>query len=89
MTDQPFDENLLDDFEKLVERSVRWIVRHENERGFRDWLAKELHGRTGDPRFARAIAFSLGRTIWNATPLPSNGFRPRSLGWPGANEMCP
>lgn len=89
MPDQPFDGTLLEDFEELIERSVRWIVRHENESGFRDWLAKELHGRFGDPQFARALAFSLGRTIWNATPLPSNGFRRRSLGWPGPNEPCP
>ncbi len=48
----------------------------------------------GDPRelsleVLRTLAFALGRAIWNAMPLPGNGFRPNPLPEPGRNSPCP
>ncbi|MCH4565515.1 SEC-C domain-containing protein [Halomonas sp. EGI 63088] len=34
-------------------------------------------------------SWPLARAIWNATPLPSNGFQPRPLPVPGRNDPCP
>lgn len=34
------------------------------------------------------MAAVMGRSIWNAMPLPSNGLRPRPLPQPGRNAAC-
>ncbi len=36
-----------------------------------------------------SLAALIGRTLWNATPLPANGFRPRPMPEPGRNDPCP
>ncbi len=41
------------------------------------------------PELLRSLAFALGHTIWNGTPLPGNGFRPRPLPAPRGNDPCP
>ena len=51
-------------------------------------------GQPGDPRglsleILQTLAFALGRSIWNALPLPGNGFRPAPLPEPGRNSPCP
>lgn len=40
------------------------------------------------PASRRSFAAGLARAIWNATPLPWNGFRPEKLPAPGRNAPC-
>ena len=41
------------------------------------------------PEELRSIAAIFAHVLWNATPLPSNDFRPSPLPRPGRNEPCP
>ena len=41
-----------------------------------------------DPDMEKPLAAALARILWNATPLPSNGFRPKPLPMPGRNDPC-
>ncbi len=57
-------------------------------------LFSEDEGQIGDPRglsveVLRTLSFSLGRAIWNAMPLPGNGYRPRPLPVPAGQSPCP
>jgi len=61
-----------------------------------DWLCANLssYATAGsqfatDPELQRAFAFGFGRAMWNALPLPGNGFRPAPVPEPGRNEPCP
>ncbi|MGQ0545142.1 MAG: SEC-C metal-binding domain-containing protein [Betaproteobacteria bacterium] len=83
---------VLGDFEALLESCVARILSSRDERAFSAWLAATLDERAPagcDPQFARSLAYSLGRSIWNVVPLPWNGFRPTPLPAPGRNDACP
>jgi len=41
-----------------------------------------------DPGDAPRMAVVMGRSIWNAMPLPGNGLRPRQLPELGRNDPC-
>lgn len=87
------DTRQLEPLADLLDRAVAGIVRDEDWATFNRWLEEEL--RTGklpevpsEPEAARMLACALGRAIWNATPLPGNGFRPRPVPSPGRNDPC-
>lgn len=82
-------------FESLLNLSTHQIVRREDPDAFLEWirstaplLLPELTEQVTDPGARDSILTMLGRTIWNSTPLPSNGFRPRPLPKPGRNDAC-
>jgi len=85
--------NDVDAFADLIDACVAAIVRDEDWQRFSRSLEEML--RAGkvpslpvDPEAARMLGCALGRTIWNATPLPGNGFRPRPIPSPGRNDRC-
>ena len=76
--------------------AARTIVQHEDPEKLRRWIFEhaghfipQLLGDDVDEQARRAIAEGLTRGIWNATPLPGNGYRPRPLPKPGRNDPCP
>lgn len=40
------------------------------------------------PGLQDSMATLIGMEIWNATPIPDNGFRPRKLAKPERNALC-
>jgi hypothetical protein len=81
---------------ELLDDSVSQILVHEDAERFLRWVTHEVihRGRMEPGLFdsddeAISLATSFGRGIWNAFPLPGNGFRPQPLSTPGRNEACP
>ena len=71
------------------------ILKHEQPGPFLEWaenyapeLAPALFAMAPEAPARLSLARILARAIWNATPLPSNGFRPRPLPEPGRNDPC-
>ncbi|MFM9882491.1 MAG: tetratricopeptide repeat protein [Burkholderiales bacterium] len=82
------------DLFELMQDAVGTILDHEDYPSFIDWLTArcrdELESRAlNDGRQGRGLASVLGRQIWNATPLPSNDWRPKPIPAPGRNDPCP
>jgi len=92
------------DQERLLRDAVGVALRDEHPDAFLAWVRARLgdylgvpaprpgaHGVdwTEDDRAAAALAWQLGRAIWNGLPLPSNHFKPRPLPSPGRNDACP
>jgi len=83
----------------LVAVAVRRILETEDFEAFVDGFAEDMRSFVAradlDPDAAenvpdpRGFAHAFGRVLWNATPLPSNDWRPRSLPTPGRNDPCP
>lgn len=79
---------------ELLDASIAEILRHEDGGRYLDWIRANAHRFFGDlpgagPAEEVALAVGLGRSIWNATPLPRNRFRPQPLPEPGRNDPCP
>ncbi len=79
---------------ELIDAAVREILRHEDPDRFLDWMranARRLLPAqfTDTPDGGAAAAISLGRALWNVTPLPANHFQPKSIPDPGRNDPCP
>lgn len=80
-------------FAELIDACVAAIVRDEDWQRFSCFLEETLRaGRLpqfpAEPAAARMLACALGRAVWNATPLPGSGFRPRPIPAPGRNDPC-
>ena len=80
----------------LIKDSIIRILEHEDPGQYFKWIrsAFPTYGltptdRARDEDAQRVMAMGIGRAIWNATPLPGNGFRPRPLPRPGRNDRCP
>jgi len=87
------DREALKALSDLLDRAVAAIVRDEDWAKFNRWLEEELRAGKlpqvpAEPEAARMLGCALGRAIWNATPLPGNGFRPRPIASPGRNDPC-
>ncbi len=83
-------------FSELLDELLGQILQHEDAAQLIDWLTERLARRDmlaifdiDGPDDTRALAQSLGRSLWNVTPLPGNGFRPRPLPEPRRNDACP
>ncbi|MCP4299569.1 MAG: hypothetical protein GY783_03205 [Gammaproteobacteria bacterium] len=90
------DQQLQAFLAELLDDSVSEILTHEDAEHYLQWVTEKVLGRskreTGffeSTEEAVALATNFGRSIWNAFPLPGNGFRPRPLAMPGRNEPCP
>jgi tetratricopeptide (TPR) repeat protein len=95
------DENQLEDegyeeFSRFLSEAVREALRTEDGEAFLAWMQEEAPLRAGgvfaglpDAAARRGLATELGRSLWNAMPLPGNGFRPRPIPRPERNDACP
>ena len=95
MTDEPTEEEA-EAIAAFIGRAAAEAMRREDFAAFRAWVERELPD--GLPRLEseaeseeglRAGANAVATTVWNASPLPSNGYRPRPLPPPGRNDPCP
>ena len=82
------------DFVGLMHGAVGKILSGEPYSSFIDWFTGECademarHAEIGSAG-APALGTVWGRAIWNATPLPSNDWRPKPVAGPGRNDPCP
>lgn len=90
------DQQLQTFLGKLLEASVSQILADEDAGRYLQWVGVQVaHRSAEEPGLfdsiadAKALATNFGRGIWNAFPLPGNGFRPRPLPMPGRNDVCP
>src|SRR2546426_12370392 len=94
--DEVIDDAETDQMAEFLSRCVKEILGRQDPGSFLQWLETSgpslLPGpfaAAPDQQMRRALAAALGSTIWNATPLPENGYRPRPLPRPERNEPCP
>ena len=70
---------------RLLKSAVGELLRLQDPDVFLAWMESQAPERfpeifSGlDDRVVRPLALELGRQIWNATPLPRNGFQPLPL----------
>lgn len=80
----------------LIEDAVEEILSHEDPVRFLAWFEGRLRAEAGvmsgpravEPDDIKPLSTLLGRSLWNAVPLPGNDFRPLTLPSPGRNEPC-
>lgn len=81
------------DFNRLIFDAIDQALKHEDAQKFLAWMQKSI-GRYLPPDVTTAeqpdksFAVQLGRSFWNAIPLPGNHFKPRPLPEPGRNAAC-
>lgn len=84
-----------DRMEQIILLAVREILRQQAPGPFLDWARLEIPGLLGlseaelTPAEQTSLCVLLAYAIWNATPLPDHGFRPRPLPVPDAQDACP
>jgi hypothetical protein len=77
---------------RLLESAVGELLRRQDSDAFLSWMQSQAPERfpeifSGmDERVVQPLALELGRQIWNATPLPRNGFKPLPLPLPGDQD---
>jgi hypothetical protein len=80
---------------QFLKEAVRQILSLQSGDAFLSWMRSAAPERlpevfAGLPERVRdALAHALGRQIWNATPLPNNGYRPLPLPRPRHPDPCP
>ncbi|MBZ0094914.1 MAG: SEC-C domain-containing protein [Sulfuricella sp.] len=81
--------------ENFLSTCVTTLLRLEDPEKFLAWMREygpsvfpEIFGQIIDPAMRPSAAYSFGRIIWNATPLPGNLFKPRPLPKPERNAPC-
>ncbi len=84
------------DLERLLPDAVAVALRGQSWPELLAWLQQSLPryaaadlGIAERPDVRRAFALALGRALWNALPLPRNGYVPEHMPEPGRNEPCP
>ena len=82
------------DFAALMHDAISNILSKQDYPSFIEWMADRFrsemeHHDIDDGRQGRGLASVLGRRIWNATPLPTNDWRPMPVTVPGRNDPCP
>lgn len=94
--DEQRPENEPESLLRLLREAVGSILRTEDAEAFLCWMVEEAPRHTPElfsglpsPRARRAFALALGRDLWNATPLPRNGFQPLPLAPPDPRRPCP
>jgi tetratricopeptide (TPR) repeat protein len=81
--------------ERVILHAVRHILEHQDAARFLEWaqsaipVALELDTAGLEPVEERRLAVLLATAIWNATPLPDQGFRPRPMPPPQPEAACP
>ncbi len=85
------------DLQSLIADGVARILADEDAERFRAWLDRSIERYASpavrriidEPRARASLVEGLARTIWNATPLPGNGFEPKPLPEPTPSGPCP
>ncbi len=93
---KPREVSILAELSRLMAAAAGEIIQHQDSPRFLAWMQREAPVRfakffeqAGHGRARRAMATSLGFALWNATPLPKNGYRPDPLPAPKAQDSCP
>jgi hypothetical protein len=96
MTEEPLEDDVPPEMADFLAAAVAEVLRTEDSTQFLAWVADEAprllagpFGELPDEQDRRGVAMELGRALWNAVPLPGNGFRPRPLPRPERNDPCP
>jgi tetratricopeptide (TPR) repeat protein len=82
-------------FEQVILESVRAILIAPDPESFLAWAREhipeilDLASLDLDPLEQRRLANLLGTAVWNATPHPANGYRPRTIEPPESGDPCP
>jgi hypothetical protein len=80
---------------QLLKEAVGQILSLQDGDAFLSWMRSAAPKRfpqvfAGIPKRVRSsLAAELGRQIWEATPLPRNGYRPLPLPRPHRSDPCP
>ncbi|CAM3402548.1 SEC-C domain-containing protein [Halomonas lysinitropha] len=74
----------------FLDQSIRHILRHEDAERYFQALG-EIARHSGMAKWFddQMPWWGIGRLVWNATPLPSKGFRNATLPEPRRNDRCP
>jgi len=81
--------------EQVILQAVRHILEYQDASRFLEWACGAIPTLLGldadvlQPGEDRRLALLLATAIWNATPLPDQGFRPRPLALPRPDAPCP
>ncbi len=82
-------------FERVILESIQQILAHPEPSAYLAWAAHRLPALLGLSQFGFApdegarLGHLLATLIWNATPLPTNGFQPKPIAQPEAEVPCP
>jgi len=84
------------DIEQLLIDATKQIIKDEDPVKFLQWIQEHIadYDTNESDEIERsrhtytALAATIGRSLWNAMPLPSNDFIPRPLPSPELNDMC-
>lgn len=80
-------------FERFMRQAIQKILSCQDAQTFLSWAAgQQLPSpvrEDADPKILRSLAVVMGRALWNATPLPRNGYLPEPLPDLGRNAPCP
>lgn len=94
--DEDNDEEAAEELADFLRDAVAEALRTEDAAVFMEWVREEAPERAPQlfedlpsEEARRGITTELGRTLWNAIPLPGNGYRPRPLERPERNDPCP
>lgn len=79
---------------EFLEDAVWYVVQNQNFDMLRAWIEKhgtinDLIGEDLDSLERLRVVYQSSRDIWNKTPLPNNGYRPKPLIDPAPDEPCP
>ena len=90
------EDALTQELMNFIEEAVAQILETRTKASFFAWMRAEaprrLPGLFADlpnEQAARAVAFEMGREIWNLVPLPGAGYRTRPIPRPERNAPCP
>lgn len=90
MDTPPLTEAQSDALRAFLDKSMHVILDSEDSQAYLRWVGEQFPSVAEDLESqAGTIMYWLARSLWNATPLPSHGFRPQPLPEPGRNDPCP
>lgn len=96
MEEEEVGEERYEAFSRFLRDAVAEALRTEDGPAFLEWMRWMAPGRVPeifqdlpDDKARHGLATELGRSLWNAIPLPGNGYRPRPIPRPERNDPCP
>src|SRR5215210_779984 len=89
------DDEVSEEFVDFLKDAIGEALRTEDGAAFLEWMreeaperAPEIFDELPDEQARRGFATELGRSLWNAVPLPGNGYKPRPIARPERNDPC-